>query len=396
MSNAHPRRSGGTLGETNEGRLHSEKRSDPQIDPVREHGHKPANGHICARDHGHLHEREGHQTDDSACHHDQDREHDDNHKHGHSHTHGHSHHHHGIGGHHHHHHDHGREGNKQGLIIALMITASIMLLEFFGGLWTGSLALLSDSGHMLSDASSLVLSLIAVGSAAKPASAAKTFGFYRFEILAALFNGVTLFVVAGFIMWEAYERLLDPPQVASGTMIGIAAIGLLANLLSAWALMRKGDVRDNVNLRSAYLHILGDALGSVGAIVAGIVMWAFGWYVADPIISVVVALLILKGAWGVINHTVHILMEGAPSGIRLPDVQQALQGIPGVVDVHDLHVWTITSGLDSLSCHMLVKDEADGQHILQQAIRLIEQRFGIRHTTIQIENSSIRHGEMGV
>lgn len=160
--------------------------------------------------------------------------------------------------------------------------------------------------------------------------------------------------------------------------------------------MRKGNVHENVNLRSAYLHILGDALGSVGAIVAGLVMWAFGWYAADPIISVVVALLILKGAWGVINQTVHILMEGTPSRIRLPDVQQALQGIAGVIDVHDLHVWTITSGLDSLSCHMVVEDQADGQHILQQAIQLIEQRFGIGHATIQIENSTIRHEELKV
>ncbi|MGG2197412.1 cation diffusion facilitator family transporter [Paenibacillus validus] len=394
MGNEHSPRSGGTSGKTNDGCRQEED----------------ANGK-------HRHDPEGHHTNDQACKHDQDHEHNHEHKHEHkhehnndhahnhdhrhekSHAHGHAHggghhhgHHHGIGGHH----DHGREGNKQGLTIALIITAGIMLLEFFGGLWTGSLALLSDSGHMLSDASSLVLSLIAISFAAKPASPAKTFGFYRFEILAALFNGVTLFVIAGIIMWEAYERLLDPPQVASGTMMGIAAIGLLANLLSALALMRKGNVHENVNLRSAYLHILGDALGSVGAIVAGLVMWAFGWYAADPIISVVVALLILKGAWGVINQTVHILMEGTPSRIRLPDVQQTLQGIAGVIDVHDLHVWTITSGLDSLSCHMVVEDQADGQHILQQAIQLIEQRFGIGHATIQIENSTIRHEELKV
>ncbi len=271
-----------------------------------------------------------------------------------------------------------------------------MLLEFVGGLWTGSLALLSDSGHMLNDAVSLLLSFIAIGVAARPATAGKTFGFRRFEIVAALFNGVTLFVIAAFIVWEAYERLLQPQQVASGAMMGIAAVGLLANLLSAWALMRKGDVHGNVNMRSAYLHIIGDALGSVGAIVAGLIMLLTGWYYADPIISVIVALLILRGAWGVIRHTLHILMEGAPEGIHPPEVEAELKTIPGVEDVHDLHIWTITSGLDSLSCHVRVADDADGQRILQQAIRLLSERYGIQHATIQVENSTITHAELDV
>ncbi|GLH65061.1 cadmium, cobalt and zinc/H(+)-K(+) antiporter [Parageobacillus sp. G301] len=304
--------------------------------------------------------------------------------------------------HHHHshdrhdHHDLGREGNKKGLTIALLITAGIMLLEFFGGLITHSLALLSDSGHMLSDASSLVLSLVAIWFATKPASPSKTYGFYRFEILAALFNGVTLFVIAGFIIWEAIERFYNPPTVASGSMMLIAFVGLFANLLSAWVLMRKGDVKNNVNLRSAYLHVIGDALGSVGAIVAGFVMWLFDWYMADPIISVLVALLILKGACGVIKHTVHILMEGTPITIDQNEVKKALESIEGVIDVHDLHIWTITSGLDSLSCHMLIEDDQDSQKVLQDAIHIIEEKFKILHTTIQIETSKIHHGEMKV
>ncbi|ANB56139.1 cation diffusion facilitator transporter family protein [Anoxybacillus sp. B7M1] len=313
----------------------------------------------------------------------------------HHHHHHHDHHHHGH--HHgHHHHDLGREGNKKGLIVALSITAGIMILEFLGGLWTNSLALLSDSGHMLSDASSLLLSLIAIWFAARPASPNKTYGFYRFEILAALFNGVTLFIIAGFIIWEAIGRFYHPPTVSSGSMMLIALIGLIANLLSAWALMRKGDVKHNVNLRSAYLHVLGDALGSVGAIIAGLVMWAFGWYIADPIISVLVALLILRGAWGVIKHTVHILMEGTPITIDQHEVKKALESIEGVINVHDLHIWTITSGLDSLSCHMLIEDRQDSQKILQAAIHLIEEKFKILHTTIQIETSQIDHGEMRV
>ncbi|MBP1153388.1 MULTISPECIES: cation diffusion facilitator family transporter [unclassified Paenibacillus] len=314
---------------------------------------------------------------------------------GHQHHHGHQHDHHDHHGHHHHH-DPAREGNKKGLTIALSITASIMLLEFFGGLVTGSLALLSDAGHMLSDAGSLLLSLIAISFAARPATSGKTYGFYRFEILAALFNGVTLFVIAGFIIQEAYGRFFAPPEVASGSMMLIASVGLIANLLSAWALMRKGDVHNNVNLRSAYLHVIGDALGSVGAMAAGLVMLLFGWYIADPIISVLVALLILKSAWGVIRHAIHILMEGAPVRLNSLEVQKALESIEGVIDVHDLHIWTITSGLDSLSCHLRIEDGLDSQHILQNAIHLIESKFKIHHATIQVEASGINHEEMKV
>lgn len=298
--------------------------------------------------------------------------------------------------HSHDHHDFNRENNKKGLIIALLITVGILLLEFFGGLMTNSLALLSDSGHMLSDASSLALSLIAIWFAAKPASPNKTYGFYRFEILAALFNGVTLFVIAGFIIWEAVQRFFNPPTVASGSMMLIASIGLFANLLSAWVLMRKGDVKHNVNVRSAYLHVIGDALGSVGAIAAGFIMWLFDWYIADPIISILVALLILKGAWGVLKHSIHILMEGTPVTIDQNEVKKALKNIEGVKDVHDLHIWTITSGLDSLSCHILIEDHHDSQKVLQAAIHMIEEKFKILHTTIQIETSQIHHGKMKV
>ncbi len=315
------------------------------------------------------------------------------HDHAHDHDHGHhdGHHH-----EHHHHHDHARSGNKKALAIALAITVGIMALEFVGGLLTNSLALLSDSGHMLSDASALALSLVAFWFAARPSSPSKTYGFYRFEILAALFNGVALFVIAGFIVWEAVQRFNHPPEVASGSMMAIAAVGLAANLASAWTLMRQGDVKRNVNLRSAYLHVLGDALGSVGAIAAGIVMMAFGWYAADPIISVLVAVLILKSAWGIIQHTIHILMEGTPLTIDQTEVKEALLSIEGVKDVHDLHIWTITSGFDSLSCHMLVEDGTDCQDVLQSAIRLIEQRFRIEHTTIQVESPKIHHGTIKV
>lgn len=308
------------------------------------------------------------------------------------HSHGHDHSHHG----HHHGFEEIREGNKKGLLIALLITTGIMLLEFFGGLLTNSLALLSDAGHMLSDASSLFLSFLAIWFASRPPSANKTYGYYRFEILAALFNGVTLFIIAFFIITEAIQRFSQPPTVASGTMMVIAVIGLLANMISAIALLRKGDVENNVNLRSAYLHILGDALGSVGAIIAGFLMLFFDWYVADPIISVVVALLILKSGWGVIKNSIHILMEGTPSTISQADVKRELEGMAGVIDVHDLHIWTITSGLDTLSCHLLIDDKSDSQEILQLAIDRLKEKFNIDHTTIQIEKSQIQHDDMNV
>lgn len=271
-----------------------------------------------------------------------------------------------------------------------------MILEFAGGLITNSLALLSDSGHMLSDASALLLSLAAMWFATRPPSPKKTYGFYRFEILAALLNGVALFVITGIIVWEAIQRFSEPPAVAGGSMMLIAFIGLFANLMSAWFLMRTGDVKNNVNLRSAYLHVLGDALGSIGAIAAGIVMIAFEWYIADPIISVFVSLLILRSAWRIIQSTVHILMEGAPAGVDTEEVSKALLSLEGVVGIHDLHIWTITSSMDSLSCHLVIEDDKDGYRVLQQAINLLGKQFHMDHATIQIENSTIIHKEIGV
>lgn len=269
-----------------------------------------------------------------------------------------------------------------------------MVLEFFGGLWTNSLALLSDSGHMLSDASSLLLSLLAMIAAAKAATPRKSYGNHRFEILAALFNAVTLFAIAGFIIYEALQRFMETPVVASGSMMAIAAIGLLANLASAWQLTRKGDVKNNINVRSAYLHVLGDALGSVGAIAAGLVMMLTGWYAADPIISVLVALLILKGAWGVLSSSIHVLMEGTPADVDHDEVKRSLVQLQGVLDVHDLHIWTITSGMVAMTCHLLVDDAADSQEVLHQALHLLEEDFGIGHATVQVETSRIHHGQL--
>lgn len=328
-----------------------------------------------------------HDHDHDEQHHLNQNVHNPNHDHGHNHVHSHA----GHG----HSHSHAPD-SKKGLVIALIITGGIMLLEFFGGLVTDSLALLSDSGHMLGDTVSLALSLVAMIFAVKPPSLKNSYGFYRFEIMAALFNGVTLFVIAGFIIWEAYQRFSAPPEVASGTMMIIASVGLLANLVSAWSLMRKSNVKENINVRSAYLHVISDALGSVGALLAGLIMQLFSWYIADPIISVIVALLILKGAWGVMKQAFHILMEGTPPSVNINEVREDFLRIDGVINVHDLHIWSITSGLDALSGHLLIEDDADHQNVLQQAVTLAEEKFGIRHATLQIENSTLKHGNLKV
>jgi cobalt-zinc-cadmium efflux system protein len=320
--------------------------------------------------------------------------HNHNHRHDHDHNHDHDHdHQHNRDKHQGHHHSHGHHhhGNRNGLTIALIITAGIMFLEFAGGLWTNSLALLSDSGHMLSDTAALVLSLIAMRVAIRPATRSKTFGYQRFEIIAALLNGLTLFIIAGWILWEASERFRHPPEVTSGPMMVIAAVGFLANAASAWALHRNSDISGNINVRSAYLHILGDALGSLGALMAGWLMLQFEWYAADPIISVVVALLILKGAWGIIAHSFHILMQGAPAEVDADAVKSCLLGINGVADVHELHIWTVTSGHHQLTCHLVMKDGSDGHQVLQEAVDLLEERFGLDDCTIQVENAGFQH-----
>ncbi|MFS0917287.1 cation diffusion facilitator family transporter [Brevibacillus sp. 179-C 1.1 NHS] len=293
----------------------------------------------------------------------------------------------------HDHHHHGKGASKRALLTAFIIIAVFLVVETIGGFLTNSLALLSDAGHMLSDALALLLSLIAVHFAARPPSAKRTFGMKRFEILAALTNGVTLVLISLFIFWEGFQRMWDPPEVASGSMIIIATVGLFANIAAAMVLMR-GDTKNNVNVRSAYLHVLGDLLGSVGAILGGILMWAFGWYIADPIISIVVAVLIMLSAWRVTKESVNILLEGAPSRLDTTKVEERLGQLAGVIKVHDLHIWTVTSGFDSLTCHLVVEDDLPSYPVLNDALAVLEKEFGITHATIQIENSSTTHGDL--
>lgn len=280
-----------------------------------------------------------------------------------------------------------RKNSPKGLIIAVIVTAVIMLFEFFGGIMTNSLALLSDSGHMLSDVSSLLFSLLALWVAAKPPSDSKPFGYHRLEVLAALFNGITLLGIAATILYEAYQRILTPQPVQSQVMMVIAVIGLVANLISAWALMKECDVQNNLNARSAYLHVLGDAFSSVGVIVAGFLIWNYSLFIADPIISGVVALIITKGAVSVTRQAVHILMEGKPGILDTGEVKRKLCAIDGVVDIHDFRLWTITSGINSFCCHLVIQRTADSQRVLSVAEDLMKTQYGIEYVAIQIENA---------
>lgn len=281
-----------------------------------------------------------------------------------------------------------RKNSPKGLLIALLVTAVIMLVEFVGGIMTNSLALLSDSGHMLSDVSSLLFSLLALWAAAKPPSDSKHFGYHRLEVLAALFNGVTLLAIAVSILYEAYQRVVTPQPVQSQYMILIAFIGLVANLISAWALMKECDVKSNLNARSAYLHVIGDAVSSIGVIIAGFLIWQYSLYIADPIISGFVALIITKGAVSVIRQSIHILMEGKPNYIDTGEVKRKLYEIDGVIDIHDFRLWTITSGLDSFSCHLIIQKDADSQRILSAAEEIMKVGFSVAYITIQIENTN--------
>lgn len=267
-----------------------------------------------------------------------------------------------------------------------------MIVEVIGGLVTNSLALLSDAGHMLSDAVSLGVGLLAFKFGEKAANLNKTYGYKRFEILAALFNGVTLIVIALYIFFEAYRRFLDPPGVASTGMLVVASVGLGVNVLVAWILMR-GDTSDNLNLRAAFLHVLGDLLGSVGAIVAALLIMFFDWHLADPFASVIVAVLVLVSGWRVAKDAVHVLMEGTPKEIDLDKVVATIRGIDGVTDIHDLHVWSITSGKHALSCHAVL-DAPVAFEESQDILRKIEEalaRLGIGHVTIQVEGPEHLH-----
>ena len=292
-------------------------------------------------------------------------------------------------GHQHHHHATAQEvhGNRRRLTLALVLTATYMFAEIIGGLMANSLALLADAGHMFSDAAALALSLVAVMLAQRPATAQRTYGYHRAEILAALTNGAALLALAVLVGREAWERLSAPPEVQGGLMLAVACGGLAVNLANL--LILSGGREQNLNVRGAWLHVKADTLGSLGAISAGIVIYFFGWRWADPVASFIIAALVLYSAWGLVRETLNVLMQGVPKGISIDEVTEALMELPGVLDAHDLHIWSLTSGRNIATTHLVIAEDADHQGIIDAANRTLAERFAIQHATIQVEHDEL-------
>ncbi len=270
-------------------------------------------------------------------------------------------------------------------MIALCLTVTYTVVEVVGGLLTDSLALLADAVHMLSDNVSIGLALFAIWLAAKPPTPERTFGYKRAEILAALANGVTLVAISIWIFIEAARRLSDPPEVLGGWMLVVAVLGLVMNVAAATVLMRARG--NSLNVEAAFRHVLADLLGSFGVIVAAVVIVTTGWLLIDPLVSVLIALLILVSAWSILRDSTRILLEATPEGIDAAEVGRRLASVTGVVEVHDLHIWTITSGFPALSAHVLVRAGDDCHGRRQELESLLERDFGITHTTLQVEHA---------
>jgi cobalt-zinc-cadmium efflux system protein len=305
-----------------------------------------------------------------------------------SHSHSHGAHDHGHG------HGESRSKNQRRLAWTFVLVVVYMFAEIIGGWLANSLALMADAGHMLSDAASLAMSLFALWIANKPRTDERTFGYYRAEILAALVNGATLVAMSIYIFYEAFQRFGEPPQVQGPLMMGVAIGGLFINLAGLWIL--HGGTSDSLNVRGAWLHVLGDTLGSVGAIVAGALIWTVGWNWVDPVASIIIAVLILYSSWELLRETVAVLMESAPGHIDVDEVRGAIVECDGVEEVHDLHVWSITSGMVSLSAHVVVDDAAEYSACLKEIRQMLDDEYGIGHTTIQIEPSDYEHERLPI
>jgi len=271
------------------------------------------------------------------------------------------------------------------LAATLVLTGAFMLVELAAGFWTGSLALLADAGHMLTDAGALALALFATWIAARPPTPAKTYGYYRAEILAALVNALVLLAVAGGILFEAWRRWESPSAVLAGPMALVAAGGLGVNLVCAWLLHRGAAA--SLNVRAAYLEVLSDALSSLATLVAAGVLLATGWAGADPLAGVFIALLIVPRTWALLTQAVNVLLEGTPPHLELSEIESAMCAVPGVRRVHDLHVWTLTSGREAMSAHVVVDDVRESERLLEALHALLHARFGIDHTTVQLETA---------
>ena len=294
---------------------------------------------------------------------------------------------------HDHAHAHGHATNRRALALALLLTSTFTIAEVIGGLLTGSLALLADAGHMLSDDFSLGIALFAGWLARRPATATRTFGFQRAEILAALFNGVTLVAISIWIFVEAGRRFADPPEVEGGWLLVVALLGLGVNVAAAVILSRGG--RENLNVSAALRHVIADVLGSVGVIVSASVILITGWNLVDPLISVLIGLLVLASSWTVLRDSIWILLEATPAGVDATEVGKAMVGIDGVDEVHDLHVWTVTSGFPALAAHVLVGKGDDCHARRRQLEDMLRSRFGIEHTTLQVDHV-VDHAPLGI
>lgn len=283
-------------------------------------------------------------------------------------------------------------GRHQGrLYMALALTVSFMAIEVVGGLWTGSLALLADAAHMMTDAGGLALALIAIRFAQRPRTPRNTFGYVRTEVLSALTNAVVLLLLTVYILYEAYQRFLNPPEIIGGPMLVVAVTGLVVNLISM-RLLASGS-EESLNVKGAYFEVLADMLGSLGVIVAAAVVLFTGWRLIDPIIGAGIGLFIVPRTWILLKQAVHILMEGAPAGVDLALLERKLLEVPGVIGAHDLHVWTLTSGLDAMSGHIVVKDGISPITTLATARNLMKTSFGIQHITLQVEDQSLQKAE---
>jgi cobalt-zinc-cadmium efflux system protein len=280
--------------------------------------------------------------------------------------------------------------HRKKLLIVLGITTTVLIAELVGSAVTGSLALLADAGHMFTDVAGILLAVLAVTFASRPATPQRTFGYYRLEILAAVVNAVLLFGVAVFILIEAWQRWADPPQVEGGLMLAFAAVGLVANIIGL--LVLRAGARDSLNIKGAYLEVLGDMLGSVAVIAAAGVIALTGWLRADVVASVAVALMILPRTWTLLREAVDVLLEATPRNVDLVAVRQHILDTPGVVDAHDLHAWTLTSGLSVLSVHVVVADDAladgGGARVLDHLVDCLAEHFDVEHCTFQLEPAS--------
>jgi cobalt-zinc-cadmium efflux system protein len=281
-------------------------------------------------------------------------------------------------------HGHAGDGRKGRLLLAFVLTAGMMVVEAFGGVWSGSLALLADAGHMLVDAMALLLAFMGAWLATRPADARRSYGYGRMEVLAGFVNAMTQLLLVVWIIYEALTRLLHPHAILSGTMLVIATIGLLVNML-VLSLLR-GHAHDDVNMAGAALHVLGDLLGSVAAIAAALAIRGFGWLWADPVLSMLVALLILNSAWRLLRRSTHILLEGVPDGMDSGEVEHVLRGAdPCILGIHHLHVWQLASGSRMATLHVELHEDADAGRAMQLVHQILRERFAIQHVTVQVD-----------